>query len=300
MNSVLRERRAGIGKRHARRGYVLVMALAMITLAGFLLAGVARSSLSAATEACDAREELQRRWGAISCQRVFLNQAPAIFQALDELSAGNAPGRPEGRLMAGEITLGKMVFELRLADECAKANLNAAYARRGGAAAVKKLCREFAGGALPLELRPAATNQARGFDSWGQVFAADESAAPEAMPRLLAEATQRLTCWGSGKLNVRRAPDDVLRSVARLVVSQKAANDLVGVRRRNADGDLKKWLSAIDIAQQSRRKLAQVLSEDSNCYSLWITASTPQRRRHELVVCEYGANNEVRTSLFHW
>ena len=286
--------------RRQRAGYVLVMALALIMLAGFLLAGIARTSLSAAVHASNAREQLQRRWGAISCQRVFLDPARGIFQSLENSS--DSPGQPETISIARQIVLGDFVFDLRLADECAKANLNAAFAARDQAEAIARLCRAgtAAGDVLRIDIRPTAGNRTRPFDSWGQVFSVLDGTTLEAAPKMLAESTKGITCWGSGKLNVRRAPDEVLRAVARLVASQKVANELLQFRRRSLADGLRRWISAVGASQQERTKLARVLDQKSNCFSLWIVAKTARREWHELIVYEFGANNDVRTSRFHW
>ena len=117
--------------------------------------------------------------------------------------------------------------------------------------------------------------------SWGQVY--DFSLAPHAFqPRLLVpRLTATTTLWGHGKLNVRRAPDDVVIHACQPIVSQGAARQLlrecrdepkhaVGlvVRRLNIDGD-------------ELLLLRDMLTEQSNCFSLWTTAYSTRIERIE-------------------
>ena len=115
-----------------RRGFVLVMTLVLIAVAGMLLVGVARDSMMLALEALSAQRDLQQRWGAISCQETILRRAGQLFEAeARQLEKDGEFRMPQPASIAGSIMLGGIRFDIRLADEDAKLNLNTLHAFKG-------------------------------------------------------------------------------------------------------------------------------------------------------------------------
>src|SRR3954469_11264965 len=112
-------RSANPSVRPRRRGYALLMVLLVLALAAAALAGVCRLSLEKAVRASRAAEDLQRRWGVITCRSVLLPRAE------DVLSAAQADG-PTAETRR-EIRLGDLSFTLVFGDEQAKANVNLLY-----------------------------------------------------------------------------------------------------------------------------------------------------------------------------
>lgn len=280
-----------------RGGFVLVMALALILLAGFLLACIARQSLDAALETIRARQDLQRRWGAISCQHLLLDDADGYFQRLQEDNQAAAiletPVAP-----AVQIKLGELTFNLRLADENCKINLNTVYALRGEEA-VARVCRE-ATTVLQSEMRIPAQENSRPFSTWSQVFALADANAGVTSAQLLADATTNLTCWGNGRINLRRAPDDVVRAVGRLAVSSKVIRELLAVRKQYPDAEMQDWVKALSLSPQERTKLQKLFCEESLCYSLWIETISPERTWNEFIVVESSPDAANKVSRFVW
>src|SRR5690349_6208254 len=107
------------------------MTLVLIAITGLLLAGLARRSMQLALDAAEAQQELQRRWGGITCQRYAFKHADRLLSepavAIDDQNA-----LPPTRLKYAsfQLELGGVRFDLLLADENAKANLNTIYERR--------------------------------------------------------------------------------------------------------------------------------------------------------------------------
>ena len=296
------------------------MALALIVLAGFLLAGIARLSLDAALDSMKARDDLQLRWGVISCQRLFLDHADEMFARLQ--AAGSEMPRPVAAAAAApvEITLGKTKFRLRLADENCKTNLNTVFAWHGEEN-VLRVCRDSAS-SLRAELRPLGEDEGgvRAFDCWSQVFAPADPETGETPPGLLEEDTLSVTCWGDGRVNVLRAPDEVVRTVGRLAVGDKAMRGILALRRQYPDKGLREWVKGVDIAAADQQKLLRLFAEESMCFSLWIEAVTnghgretgpnnagrktgangPRRQWNELMVVEASEDDADRISRFVW
>src|SRR5438105_761777 len=96
---------------HQRRGYVLVTSLALLVLSATLLISMGRSAIDRTMRACQSQEELQRRWGQISCRRAILPFAETILTQLEKRERRPMP------LHRASIRLGGQEFDLILADE---------------------------------------------------------------------------------------------------------------------------------------------------------------------------------------
>ena len=111
---------------HPRRGaFVLVMVLALLTVCALCLAGLARRSLDAGEQVASARTDLQRRWGVVSCTQTYLPLAKDLFEAEVAKLPAQARVWPLPASVGIEFDLGDLHFSVLLADEEAKANLNA-------------------------------------------------------------------------------------------------------------------------------------------------------------------------------
>ena len=77
-------------KRHAwcdgsahRRGFVLVLTLAMILIAVTITARSANRSLTRTLQAIESETQLQSRWSKLSLQRSLLSRSTQVFQAVE-------------------------------------------------------------------------------------------------------------------------------------------------------------------------------------------------------------------------
>lgn len=110
---------------HLRRrggGFVLLAVLALLALVAVLLADMARRSTTQAGRAVEAEVELQRRWGLAGVRLAVLPYAGEVLAAYEE-----AKGEPAKALQV-EIELGRQVFNITVADEQAKVNVNVLHA----------------------------------------------------------------------------------------------------------------------------------------------------------------------------
>lgn len=270
-----------------------------------MLVGMARQSLLLAMEAIDAQQALQRRWTIISAESVVLSQAPGLFDASQRtlVESGADIDSFPGSLSAG-FMLGGELFELLLADEDAKLNLNTYYRRREKQRTAATI-REIAGleSSLNVHLRPYRVSRNNpelpAFDSWGQVFSWDDSKVEGDAGQRLALATEQLTCWGSGRLNIRRATDESIEELCRLVVTGSAIQRLLEARRETPNLSLRAMLPQLELRVTELRALEQLLADESTCYSLWIQVGRAQRRS-TLSVAQFVDGNQVLTSSFAW
>lgn len=263
-------------RRH-RKGFVLLLTLFLLAILGLLSVGIARRSLAIAEQAVSAEEDLQRRWAALSCQRSVLLRAERIFQHRDELAdQEKATARNVYRITA-KVQLGKTTLLLVLADENAKIDLNVLAEQGGGR--LTDFLRNLIEGAssrirLHLGLRNANAKTPAAFDSWGQVFALDEIRDADA-PKNLATLTEELTCWGGGQLNVHRASDRSIEQVFKKEVSPVMVERLLRVRATGGKTPLEGLLGQLSATEKEQERFRALLTDESQCYSLWgVTSST--------------------------
>ena len=285
-----------------RSGFVLLLVLALIVVAGLVSAGVARRSLLIALESAKGVDDLQTRWARVSLQQCVLLQADAILAA--EMSRRPAEDRVRTHYADVEIRLAGKDYLLRIADEEAKASLNTIFHTQGESS-VTRTVRDLVGESsdLTVNLRPFAVTDAAErlpvFDSWGQVFQFASSQIPARVPAKLMQATTNLTCWGSGRLNVTRTSDVVANLLLR-PLDQTGLMDRLN-QARGARGTR----SLNELVEQSRQNprdegLVNLIALRSGCFSLWMRVQDGQSQHYELHIAEQTGNRRADIMSFVW
>jgi hypothetical protein len=282
------------------------MVLVLIALAAISLAGLARKSLQLVQRSAEEQERLQRRWGTFSCRRMLLDRAESLLEAEIAEAQPEEMTWPLPGELSGTIELGGLQFEFQLSDEDAKANLNAIYRR--SPEDVRRMVPQLAGGAgsgnVMTNLRlPAAKLRNRDpapLRSWGQVFEPVSGADPARIPRSIQAATARMSCWGSGKLNVRRASAVVIRTVCERSVSPDTIGQLLALRAEPGQTGLSALTERMTINNKDRTALRQLISDESRCHALWIVCRGPRRSWTTLAIDHPGDGSGAESLQFTW
>jgi len=313
------------GHRQARRGFALVMVLLVLVLAGAALAASARRSCDRALAAVEATEQVQLKWAMLSARAVGMAGAETwLTETAEEAEAPVTVARRR-------VTLGGLQLDLVAADEQAKANVNLLSARggdgggrgnSGGDADLADALRGLQGRerrALLVQLRPQTPREgvisalARRYESFDQVFAAAE-------PSALVDAggedpcpTDRITCWGNGRVNVRRADREVMRYALAGLVTETELDAMCRLRLERPGCAADEMLAALELPDARLAPLAKAVTDTSLCHSLWIvarpvpgTGAAGANRRsgrawHRLFVVQRGdAENDAGEWTFQW
>jgi hypothetical protein len=306
------------------------MVLGLLVLSTTLLVAVSRLAGRAAVAARGAEDDLQRCWGVASCRKAVLPHIEPILGALEQERRRPAP------TYAISVKLGGTTFDMILADEQAKANVNAMLsgadltlaetrvrqALAGSGMSNRIKLRATIGGVLqPIRIAttaPAATqpiwnSNALAVGGWGQVF----DAAPPAqwvrpMPGSRIAPLDLLTCWGTGAMNIRRASDTALGLAAGRSLTMVEINRLVEARdklfdRRASEGSFDQ--SPADQLQQLMTRAAGeslknkgnlALSETSSCHSLWVISRNGRRDGYDLFVSDEANAKRPSIWAFSW
>jgi len=263
-------------RRSLKRGFVLLLTLMLILIAGLMLAGIARQSLMLALEATRAHEDLQRRWAIVSCQQAILARAETIFaQRLEGAATRGLPPVEVPTRLSSVVELGGTEFRLELSEEDAKVNLNT-ICDNYGEEQTKRLLGQLGGSARTFSVRLSRRDRrslratTRRFDSWGQVYALEQSRSNRAPPTALVDLTTDITLWGSGRTNVYRASNKAIAEAWRLAVRRGRPDALHELRREVPTMELNDMLATLRLRDSDRESFENLLTDRSQAYSLWV------------------------------
>lgn len=282
-------------RRKPASGYVLMTVIAVSILIITCLSMLARQSLRMGLQAADAERLLQKRWGTLTLQKVMLANADRIFSIRDQQRSLQAPNTPPPPVLRSKFVLGEVTFDVLLADEDAKLPLNTLYHHAGlkkteekisqVAGPTARLATRLAPVVAPMQLArekrrasitddvPEETDEyvPDAFRSWGEVF--DLTSLNQTTNHAALQTnTTKLTCWGSGQLNLRRASDNSILALTSVVVQDGKARRILQRYRSNPTATLAILLQSEVSDQQERRQLQSILSETSTNFSIWIDA----------------------------
>ncbi len=322
-----------------RDGYILLMVMVLLIVMATVLTTIATRSLQTSQEAIVSATQFQQRVGIASCQAAFLPNANSIFNKLDDLERTSRSRRREPRhIIAESVILGDQRFDLVLADENAKVNLNTMYHKIGKAKTNQQLRSQLSINEFrALRLTPAVganvDNSARSkaseskskaksgsnaqtsdsdllaatpvesailpaFRSWGEVFAFERLAEQTPAKQMRLDFTNSMTLWGSGQVNINHASEQTVRTVAELVISPPEAKKLVGKMMKSDSVDIQTTLELETIKPSEKKALSSLLGKYSYAYSLFVDVVTLQGRSRKLFVESVDINGAPQLSEF--
>lgn len=275
------------------------MTLAVLALAGGVLAHLCRAGMLASLDVARESRALQERWTMLSCQSTLGDRIPA---ALARAAAGGSARTSAGGIVqtsaAYDLTVGGDRLLLVFADEQAKINVNALYRARGRAQTEKFISDALnqCGAGMRVRLRPihhagehsVAESAAPAFASPGQLF---EDATGQGFASQMA-AMRQITCWGNGRLNYRQAS---VMAIAALVGNDPGAMKAI-LARRAGPQPVALALDPLAAKSQAGKNLDALFTDTSTCYSLWILATHGAVEHARLIVNEVGDDGHIRTT----
>ncbi|MFA7236022.1 MAG: hypothetical protein WC058_04075 [Phycisphaeraceae bacterium] len=304
----------------AQRGFVLLLTLALVLLAGGLLSGLALRSATAALDTESAVERLQRRWAVTTCRATLLENSERLLDAAERGDedretggdhadqTGARGGKPVAEWRVA-CRLAGLDYELVFTDEQAKLNVNALLQHETHESARRIIERLSAdAGAManePVTVKLHVRRAEKGGESeggggsseiggYGQIFEnvsawqlIDDSDTGGAGVSGDGGAglAGRLTCWGDGRLNWRRASDEVLRRVCGEALNRGQTDQLMGVRKDDPFATTDELIGRLKgIGKKQADELRNLLADASGCHGLWVIQRSGQRSWYTLAV----------------
>ncbi len=299
--------------RPRRSGFVLLMTLVLVLLAGVSLAGVARRSALGAVETRTGVEALQRRWAITSLHATLAGRAEALLDEAEQ-RAHRSVAHERRPIASGRVVfeLAGHAYELVVTDEQSKLNVNQLVASEGRAAAQEAVGRLVGAGRAPdskvkVSLRQRSSSVAGSVDGstlpavvgYGQLF---EAVPPDALIGDGAGSglAAGVTLWGDGRVNVRRASDEVIRRACTKPLGPVVVAKLIAARNENPKRDLADLLKGISGLDRALRvKIDRHVTDRSRCHGLWVIARDGQRAWHSLLIVE-GEPNDLQEHRYTW
>jgi hypothetical protein len=238
-----------------------------------------------ATSAGQAADDLQRRWGLLSVRHVLLGRAAEILEAQVPDEQASLPPWPKPSHVSASFRLGGQRFSVTLADEDAKVDLNTIYTRKRDRLrpAIRQLRRDSNSAAPDVRLMPNANSRSP-FSSWGEVFELASVPIGNDVSATLASLSAEMTCWSSGRLNLRRASDDAIREIASLALRGKEVGELIQNRKNWGGQGVEELLDELGLRRPQYLAARRLLDTESRDFSLWVEVEDGQRSSSYLYV----------------
>ena len=288
--------------RTGRGGFVLVLALVVLALAGTMLVAAVGRSSRAALASAEAERELRLRWAQIGLQRLLAPRAEGVL-----LSAAD-PKCPW--LVELSVTLNDLPVRVIISDEQAKVNLNDVW-RRGQRNALEECLRQLQGergtfATVELDPTESPDGMAPAFGSYDQVF-------QDAGPALLVGQrsgepglADLVTLWGDGSVNIQRAPLAVLRAALTPAMTEEEIHKLEQLRRDRPHLSVEEFFKKMNWSKERTKKLSRLLTDTSRCHGIWIlcqdgrTAWTRLHVRRGISVRDLDRPGDPQSQTFVW
>lgn len=249
-----------------RCGFVLLLALLILTLAVVLLSRLATQSLRLATQLRAAEQRLQQDWAVWSATTILLGRAESVLAEADARE-----GKPATTRVL-DLSLGEAHLQVVVTDESALLNVNSIRATLGSARAAT-LVREYSGELEAAELSSrffAEPVHGNTFDSFADVFR--DAAEPQRVASFLQSPDRQLTCWGHGRLNYQRASHELLLELASAHGHRGLMTRFLRAIDAEPTASFDSLLKTAKLTDEERVLLAKLIQPASHCWSISVIA----------------------------
>jgi len=303
-------------------GFVLLMTLVLLLMSVVALAGMAHRSIIAALDSRTAVEDLQRRWAITSIRSTLVGRIEKLLDIAERgrvengMSSDEYLNAPMSQLRVS-CRLSGIDYELVLTDEQAKLNLNHLL-KSDNRHKARSIVRRLVNRSGSVGGKPAAVNllgiaggmggsknrdALPAIGSYSQVF---KNASPDHLVgrQDAIGLAADITCWGDGKVNLRRASDEVVRYACGNRVGHDLLRELLAERKRDPYRGLSGILGALDkVDDKQKTALKECLTDKSTCHGLWIISRGRRRSWHNLAISTgrgAGGSDPGQWSEFGW
>ncbi|WP_432799803.1 hypothetical protein [Poriferisphaera sp. WC338] len=303
-------------KRFGDRGFILVLTLFLLVIAGTSLAMLARKSHSSVLETLEVEQAMKSKWLERSCERYVLGQARYILETEKQKSGQtrtddgwNLNDETQSLFFANrsiKIKHNDLNLDICLSNEDAKANVNTLYDQLSGdevKAIVEKLVNfpdltvKFSASMLPdseINLGNGTTStedsardnvvdgpSAIQFYSLDQLFGIMTTQILDSMVKAEQSANQYLTCWSSGMLDYRSADPATIEALLHPKIGHTKVTQLLELRHEAPDLDLSRILPQLDLSEREMAYVNQVISDQPpTSYGMMLRLQSPTRQRY--------------------
>ncbi len=284
-------------RRRKPDGYILLTVVVMIAVASIMLASLASKSLRLASTAVTEERKLRQRWATASLRRYGLDAAEPLLA-----SAARDSGSAEEPFVSvwKDIELCGQEWRVIISDESAKLNL-VSFANEFDAERTSSVFKELRTGRQQLDVSSAlSVSEIRQIQRWEKWFAprsADRSSAhfggASEGARQIAAATQQVTLWGDGKLNVAKCSETTIDTLWRELFGRRAPQELHAIRGQSPPPSTAAMIDSLALRESQSDKARNWLTTESSCFSVWIFCLSDHGGADSMFV-EWGSTSSTR------
>jgi len=274
-------------RQRKNQGFVLLLVLAVLVIASVVLSGWAYRNSSGVLHAGQIAQDTQRKWGNLSCQKLMFSIAEDIVD--EESEDSDEPAITVVR----EVQLNDMKYQLTLSDEQAKANVNFLLKNEDKQYVIAQIDRLLPDKDSKPTIREKIADGQTNCSSFDQIFDYEDPA------QLV--GIESLTCWGSGLVNYKRSPEQILKEVTQGILSNTDIQKLLELRREDSEGGLEELFKKLNLRKKQIAPLKKILTNVSNCKSLWVKCQSDTRNWYRLYVEIKDPDKESsRILVYQW
>ncbi|MEM9420559.1 MAG: hypothetical protein AAGA25_16145, partial [Planctomycetota bacterium] len=274
------------------------------------LAAVARRSLDASLQATRFERETQRKW--------IVKSAETLLPELETFWETDSQSAPlitpiTASINPGEIDLGHHRVRLVMADEQAKANLNAVWGRHDPAVVRAKLSELIASMGLqgPAEMRPVGSFESTAVGSestWATFASFEQLVPPDVLQEQLRKDTHQgdqtlldsVTLWGDGRLRADRSTPPALNMALAPMLSPSQIDEWISLQSESAANSDPLSFDQLELTDRQRELLAGLVTSTSNSYSVRVHMNDGRRHRTTMSVRTDDEEQDARLIRFRW
>ncbi|QDT07426.1 hypothetical protein K227x_58530 [Rubripirellula lacrimiformis] len=284
-------------KRRSRDGYLLVTVIVMIAVASLMLSRMASTSMRVASAAIEEEKDLRNRWAVTSLRRFSLDNAHKILGGKSRATAASGDGAVAKPFLWKNARLGGQTWRVIIGDESAKLNLVHA-SRSLGKEAATRIMDELAmdGGLLKPSSDTLSADQS-GATRW-EHWLLETSGAPASSPRHMAVATQRMTLWGSGRVNVLSSERETLDVLWHQLFGRGLPPAFDSMRTQSLYSSKEQLIRSLALRESQARLAEEWLDIESDCFSVWIFCESDRRVPSSLYV-DWGDSQAAQEHRGH-
>lgn len=275
-----------------RRGFLLILVVVMIAICVMIMSRIASSSLRQAALANEEEREMRNRWASISLGRFGMQHAVRIPVQPYGHSKHEAP---QSTLL--KVHLANKNWRLHVANEAGKVPVARLAARYDETVCNQIVDSLIAHSKYPvdIELRfpqrgariadpnhPISTAASYRWEHWLHRWESTET---------VVHATEKLTLWGNGKINLRQASPETVDVMWRQLFGRSAPRNLALVLNHPDSSNIEQVISAIALRESQAQTARDWFTLRGECYSSWVFCEDDRRFRTSLFV-QWGSSEQ--------
>lgn len=281
----------GRTRKPPREGYLLVTVVVLIAVASLMLSRMALVSMRVATVAVEEERDLRNRWAVTSLRRFSLDRARTLLDSQTVSGQDTSGSWPPSPFLWRDAELGGNRWRLVIADESAKFNVRrfaGTFGYEKAQGALEKLLADEAKLQVADIWSPDESAHSLRWEHW----LVGSSRSPILSARQFSVATQNVTLWGEGRLNVGRCSSETVDTFWQGVFGRSAPSQLHELRRQSPPPAASQLIQSLALRESQAELANQWLTTESDCFSVWIFCDSNDRVASSFYV-EWGETNSA-------